>query len=280
MTDRTKTYTLPRETALSRGSAPAATGKKTWGHVYPPLALLLAILVVWQVTVTVGSIPPSLLPSPLRVLSAGWGDKDDLAAAAWISIQETIVGLGLGIVVAVVVAILVDSFTPFRRAVYPLLVGSQTVPVVAIAPLVVLWFGFGIVPKILLVALYTFFPIAVGMISGIAQTPEESVDLMRTIGVSRWRVLLPVKLPHAAPHFFSGLRIASSFALGTAVIAEFLGSFNGLGIYLIAAKASFRIDLVFAASALIVALTLILFALVVVVERLALPWRRFDRRAS
>lgn len=277
MSDKREVF-FPRAASVARGNTPEKAWKKTWRHIYPPVALLLALLIIWQLAVTWGSIPPSILPSPLRVIVAGWNDRENLAEAAWISLQETLAGLAIGIVAAVVIAVLIETFAPFRRAAYPLLVGSQTVPVVAIAPLVVLWFGFGVLPKILLVALYTFFPITVGVIGGIAQTPRESVDLMRTIGVSRWRVLFTVKLPSAAPNFFSGLRIAASFALGTAVIAEYLGSFYGLGIYLIAAKASFRIDLVFAASALIVLLTLILFAVVVLIEHFALPWRRYERR--
>jgi ABC-type nitrate/sulfonate/bicarbonate transport system permease component len=216
----------------------------------------------------------------MRVVTAGWKDSAAIAEAAGFSVQETVFGLGLGIVVAFAFALAIESFKAIRRSAYPLLVASQTVPIVAVAPLLVLWFGFGQMPKVLLVAVYTFFPLVVGLVGGMAATPREQVDLMRTIGVSNWRVLLTVQLPNAMPQFFTGLRIASSYALGTAVIAEFLGSFDGLGIYLIGAKASFRTDLVFAAAVVIVVLTLALFALVVFVERLAMPWRRYERRQS
>lgn len=268
----------PRASMAARGGRTRQSiWRKSWVRFSPPAALLLVLLVLWQAIVDFAVIPPSLLPSPIRVALAGWRDRDSIAVAAGVSLQETLAGLVLGIAAALVIAVLVDGSSAFRRSVYPLIVGSQTVPVVAIAPLVVLWFGFGILPKILLVALYTFFPIAIAVIAGIAQAPRESIDLMRTLGVSRWRVLLTVKLPSAAPNFFSGLRIAASYALGTAVVAEFLGSFDGLGIYLISAKSSFRIDLVFAASFVIVALTLILFSLIVVIEHYALPWRRYER---
>lgn len=271
-------------TPAGTGTAPAASrdgirvAGRAWRLVYPPVLLLVVLAVAWEAAVRWADIPPQLLPSPVRVATAGWADRAALAEAARISIEDTLLGLGLGIVASFGFALVIAASRPARRAVYPLLVGSQTVPVVALAPLLVLWFGFGLLPKVLLVALYTFFPLVVGLVSGMAATPKEAVDLLRTIGVAEWRVLLTVRLPHALPQFFSGLRIAASYALGTAVIAEFLGAFNGLGIYLLGAKASFRTDLVFAAAVVIVVLTLVLFGIVVLAERLALPWRRHERR--
>lgn len=270
----------PATPSSPRARRGTATARTAWRLIYPPALLLFAVTAIWQASVQFGKIPAQLLPSPLQVASAGWADRASLIEASRISLIETFAGLGLGIIASFGFALAIEAFRAVRRSVYPLLVAAQTVPVVALAPLLVLWFGFGLLPKVLLVALYTFFPIVVGLVSGMAATPKESIDLLRTLGAPRWRVLLWVKLPNAMPHFFTGLRIAASYALGTAVIAEFLGSFNGLGIYLIGAKASFRTDLVFAGAVVIVLLTLALFGLVILVERLALPWRQFERRSA
>jgi ABC-type nitrate/sulfonate/bicarbonate transport system permease component len=228
------------------------------GRALPVLAALIAVLAGWQLGTDLSGIDPSVLPSPLRVLQAGWADRAALGEAAWISTRETLIGMVLAVVLALLISIGIESSAALRASVYPLLIGSQTIPVVAIAPLVVIWFGFGEGAKVLLVAMYAFFPIVVGLVGGMESTPREQSDLLHTIGLRGWQVLLRVKLPSALPRFFAGVRIAATYALGTAVVAEFLGAYDGLGIYLIGAKSSFRIDLVFAAAVATVLLTLAL----------------------
>jgi ABC-type nitrate/sulfonate/bicarbonate transport system permease component len=236
------------------------------------------VIALWQLATAWSGIAPTILPSPARVVGAGWGDRAALGAAAGVSLRETAAGLALAVLISAVIAVGIESSRFMRHSVYPLLIGSQTVPVVAIAPLVVIWFGFGEGAKVALVALYAFFPIVVGLVGGMEATPREQVDLLKTIGLRPARVLLGVKLPSALPQFFAGLRIAATYALGTAVIAEFLGSFNGLGIYLIGAKSSFRTDLVFAGAAVTVLLTLALYGACAAIEHLTLPWRRAARK--
>lgn len=247
---------------------------KTVRAAVPPLILIIAIVAVWQFVTARGNIDPMILPSPKRIITSGWKDRDALMTASLISIQETLWGTGLGIAVAFLLGIAIDSCAPLRRALYPLLVSSQTIPVVAIAPLLVIWFGFGALPKVLLVALYTSFPVIIGLTSGMASAAKEAIDLMRTLGFGKAKILFTVKIPSALPQFFSGLRIGVSYALGTAVIGEFLGASNGIGVYLTGAKSSFRTDLVFAGAVVTVLITLLFYAAVILIEKLALPWRR------
>jgi ABC-type nitrate/sulfonate/bicarbonate transport system permease component len=179
----------------------------------------------------------------------------------------------VSIAFGVALALLVDAFAPARRALYPLLVGSQTIPVVVIAPLMILWFGFELTPKIIVVTLYTFFPITVAFASGLAATSPEALVLMQTLGAGRLKTLLLLKVPQALPYLFTGLRIAVTYAMVGAVFAEWSGAREGLGIYVLLMKNSFRTDMVFAAVFLIALLSLGLFVLVGVIERMVVRWR-------
>ena len=154
------------------------------------------------------------------------------------------------------------------------MVASQTLPIIALAPLVVIWFGFGQTPKIVLVALFTFFSIAVGLLQGLASADHDTMSLLRTLGASRLQLLLHARLPSAVPQFFTGLRIAVTYSYVSAIVAEFVGAQQGLGVYMTTAKNAFRTDLVFGAVLVTALLTLALYAIVALAERLAMPWRR------
>ena len=171
------------------------------------------------------------------------------------------------------IALIIAAFGPVRRAVYPLLVGSQTIPVVVSAPLLALWFGFNITPKIIVVTLYTFFPITVALASGLAATDAEALVLMKTLGADRLTTLRLLKLPLSLPYFFTGLRIAVTYAMVGAVFAEWNGAREGLGIYVLLMKNSFRTDMVFAAVLLIAALSLLMFLAVGLLEKVVVRWR-------
>ena len=160
-----------------------------------------------------------------------------------------------------------------RRTVYPLMVASQTIPIIALAPLVIIWFGFGSGPRIGLVALFTFFAIAVGLVQGLGSADADAMSLLRTMGASRRQILVRVRLPSALPQFFTGLKVAVTYAYTAAVIAEYLGAQQGLGFYMQVSKNAFRIDLVFGAVLVTALLTLALFGLVAVLERAVLRWR-------
>jgi ABC-type nitrate/sulfonate/bicarbonate transport system permease component len=239
----------------------------------PPLAVLAALLAAWEAYVAVSDISRVTLPPPSRIFEATMRNRDLLWDHSLVTLKETVLGLGVSIAVAMGLALLIDAFAPARRALYPLLVGSQTLPIVVIAPLIIFWFGFDLTPKILVVALYTFFPITVAFASGLAATSEEALVLMRTLGASRLKTLTLLKIPQALPYLFTGLRISVTYAMIGAVFAEWSGARDGLGIYILQMKNSFRTDMVLAAVFLISILSLALFVLVGLIERAVVRWR-------
>ncbi|WP_241487988.1 ABC transporter permease [Leucobacter japonicus] len=246
-------------------------------RVLPPAVALVALLGLWQWVSVSGIVPSELLPSPTRVASSGATERGALLHHALPTLLATLTGFSLSVVVAALTATVLDFSRVLRSALLPLLIVSQTLPLIAIAPLVVLWFGFGLVPKILLVAFVTYFPMVVGLLRGFASADPDAEQLLRSMGASRVSVFRLVRLPSAMPSFFSALRISITYAVVGAIFAEYAGAVAGLGVYMQSAKNVFRTDLVLAAVGVSTALTLALFGLVVLVERVALPWMRIDR---
>jgi ABC-type nitrate/sulfonate/bicarbonate transport system permease component len=242
-------------------------------RVLPPLAVLVALFAAWEIYVSVSDVNAVTLPAPSRILDVGYANRALLWEHSLVTLKETVIGLAVSIVFGVSLALLIDASGVARRALYPLLVGSQTIPVVVIAPLMILWFGFELTPKIIVVTLYTFFPITVAFAAGLAATSPEALVLMQTLGAGRLKTLMLLKVPEALPYLFTGLRIAVTYAMVGAVFAEWSGAREGLGIYVLLMKNSFRTDMVFAAVFLIALLSLALFLLVGVIERLVVRWR-------
>ncbi|MEZ2329742.1 ABC transporter permease [Mesorhizobium sp. RCC_202] len=238
------------------------------------------MLLTWELYARLGGIAPTVLPAPSRVLQQAWENRAALAENTLPTIRATLAGFACSLAAAFILSALVDFLPRLRRALFPLLIASQTLPLVAIAPLVVLWFGFGLVPKILLVALVTFFPMMVALVEGYASTSTEIAQMLAAMGAGRWRVFRLARLPSALPFFFAGLRISITYAVVGAIFAEYAGAAKGLGIYMLNAKNNFRPDLVLAAVAVSSALTLGLFGLAVLVQRLAMPWEQAGRRPS
>lgn len=239
-----------------------------------PVATVALLLVAWELVVWLGIVPNFLLPTPTQVVAALVGDAGLLAKHAATTITEALLGLGIGVVVGFVAAVLMDHYEIIYLAFDPLLTISQTIPTVAIAPLLVLWFGYGLAPKVILIVLTTFFPVAVSLVSGFRAVDPDMIDLMRTMGASDLQIFTQVKLPGALDQFFSGLRISATYAIVGAVIAEWLGGFNGLGVYMTRVRKSFSYDRMFAVIILISALSLGLMRLVDGLERLCMPWKQ------
>jgi ABC-type nitrate/sulfonate/bicarbonate transport system permease component len=239
----------------------------------PPLVLLIGLFAAWEAYVAAADVNVVTLPAPSRILDAAYTQRDLLWDHTLVTLKETVLGLAVSICFGIALALVIDAFAPARRALYPLLVGSQTIPVVVIAPLMILWFGFELTPKIIVVTLYTFFPITVAFASGLAATPAEALVLMRTLGAGRLKTLWLLKVPQALPYLFTGLRIAVTYAMVGAVFAEWSGAREGLGIYVLLMKNSFRTDMVFAAVFLIALLSLALFVLVGLIEKMVVRWR-------
>lgn len=250
------------------------------GRLAPPLLLVGAVLVGWEAYCRVAGVSPIVLPSPSRILEQLWAFRGDAVRHALPTLGETLAGLGLSIVVSVAAAVVMDRFVAVRRALQPLLVASQTIPVVAIAPLLVLWFGFGLAPKIFIVVLVTFFPVTIALLDGFAAATGPATDLMHSFGASPRQVFWKLRWPAALPSLFTGLRIAATYAVIGAVFGEYVGAYEGLGIWMQLSQNSFRTDLVFAAILLAAALSVGLFAAVVAAERLVIPWYAAARRAG
>lgn len=191
---------------------------------------------------------------------------------AAVTLAEAFAGLGCGIALGFLTATVMDRFEPLYKAFYPLIVITQTVPTVAIAPLLVLWFGYEMLPKIVLITLTTFFPIAVGLLSGFKAADKDSVNLLRAMGADNNRIFRTVKLPGALPQFFSGLRISTSYAVVGAVISEWLGGFEGLGVYMTRVKKAYAFDKMFAVIILISVISLILMKGVDYLHKKLTPW--------
>jgi ABC-type nitrate/sulfonate/bicarbonate transport system permease component len=214
----------------------------------------------------------NILPAPSAVVQALYDNWDVLAGHTLQTTFETVIGLALATVLGLLLAVLLDLSPWIRRAVYPLLITSQTVPMVALAPLLVIWFGFDLTPKIIVVTLYCFFPIAVAVADGLMGTDPDLLRLMQSMKATRWQTLWLVRLPGAMPSFFSGLRIAATYSVTGAIVGEYVAAQCGLGLYM---KTSMSvIVLVFAAVVITVVLSLLLFGLVSLLEWLALPWHQ------
>lgn len=243
-------------------------------HSLTALALLLGL---WQVISMIGLVPSFMLPSPVQVVEAFFRDFSLLMMHARVTLFEAFLGLGFGILLGFAIAFLMDRFEGIRKAFYPLLVVTQTVPTVAIAPLLVLWFGYGILPKVLLIILTTFFPIAVGLFDGFQSVDSDAVNLMRSMGASRMQIFYHIKLPGSVNSFFAALKISASYSIVGAVISEWLGGFTGLGVYMTRVIKSYSYDKMFAVIFLISIISLLLMGLVKILHRKLTPWESISR---
>ena len=238
----------------------------------PAAAALLLLIFFWWLLCASGAVPSYMLPSPVDVARAFVNDFSNLMYHAGTTLQEAAYGLVIGVVLAFAIATVMDRFLILDQAFSPLLVISQTIPTIAIAPLLVLWMGFGMAPKITLVVITTFFPIAVGLLEGYRSVDPDAVDLLRAMGANRRQIFRHVKFPASFPYFFSGLKISASYAIVGAVIAEWLGGFEGLGVYMTRVQKAYAFDRMFAVIILIVVISLLLMGLVDLIRRAAMPY--------
>jgi ABC-type nitrate/sulfonate/bicarbonate transport system permease component len=249
-------------------------------RVTPAILLIGALVLVWEAYCRASEISPIVLPSPTRIIGALWDFRADALRHASTTLLEAFLGFAVALGLAVAVASAMDRLEPLRRALYPILVSSQTLPIVAIAPLLVIWFGFGLAPKVVVIVLITFFPIVVALLDAFAATPVEATDLLRTMGATDRQTFRLLRWPAALPGLFTGVRIAVPYAIVGAIFGEYVGAVEGLGIWMQVSQNAFRTDLVFAAILVTAALSVALFVVVGVVERLVIPWSRAQRSAS
>ena len=240
----------------------------------PPIVLLAAFLCAWEWGVRAYAVPFYILPSPSRIAGVLVAERGLLLSHAAVTLAEVLLGLAVAFVVGAGLALAIFSSRTIERAVYPLIIASQTVPVFAIAPLLIVWFGYGMLSKVAMAALIVFFPIVVNTVDGLRAADPDTVNLLVILGATRAQIIWKIRAPAALPFVFSGTRIAVATSVIGAVIGEWVGATQGLGFLMIHANAQLHVDLVFAAIAALSLMAMVLFLSVSVVEWAALPWRR------
>ncbi|MED3551663.1 ABC transporter permease [Cytobacillus praedii] len=241
-----------------------------------PALVLLLLFIIWEVAVKLADIPAWLLPPPTDILKEaidGWGNFHEHLQS---TIKLSLLGFVIGSSVGLLTAIILHLIPMVRESIYPLLILSQNVPIIVLAPLLVIWFGFGLMPKIIVITLVCFFPITVAALDGFRQTPNELKHYMMMAGANRRQLFWKLELPFSLPAIFSGLKISATYSVMGAVISEWLGAKSGIGVYMTLASSSFRTDRVFVAILFIMILSLLLFMLILLAERFLIRWKRME----
>jgi ABC-type nitrate/sulfonate/bicarbonate transport system permease component len=245
-----------------------------------PFLLLLSGLGIWEAAVHLYAIPHYILPAPSAIAMTMVEKRSSLAGHALVTLQEMLLGFGLAAGSAMVLAVLMFEWPVLEKALYPYVIGSQTVPVFAIAPLLVVWFGYGIPSKVLMAAVIVFFPIVLNTLDGLKSTDADVVNLLQVMQASRWQLLWKVHLPSALPFILSGAKIGISISTIGAVIGEWVGSKAGLGRLMLDANSQLQVSLVFAAIFCLSLMGLGLFGFMTLVERWMMPWRYLEPREA
>jgi putative hydroxymethylpyrimidine transport system permease protein len=236
------------------------------------VVLTLALIAAWEIIVRAAHVPEYLLPAPSQILADIKTDWVILWPAMWVTLREVLLGFVIATAAGVGLAVLLHLYGPLRRALYPILIGSQTIPVVVLAPILVILLGYGILPKLVIVALICFFPIVVNGLDGLRAVDDDFIRMMYTLDATRWGIFRRVEFPGALPSFFSGMRIAATFASIGAVFGEWSGSNAGLGYVMLEATPNLLTARIFAAILALTLIALALFGLVSLLERIAVPW--------
>ena len=240
-----------------------------------PLLLLFVLGVGWEMAVRINDTPRWMLPPPSGIFHSFRNDWHMLAHHSRVTLVEVLLGFGLALIGGILTGVVIDSSRVVERTVYPLLIASQTIPMVVLAPLFLIWFGYGLLPKVLITALVAYFPLAVNTVDGLRSGDRETLSMLRSMGASSWQRFYLAKVPAALPLIFSGARIAVAFCVIGAVFGELVGAKEGLGYLMERAASQFETARVFAAIFILAFMGVGLFAIVALLERLLLPWRRY-----
>ena len=245
----------------------------TLSDILIPIGVVIGILIIWQVVCDLEIVPSYMLPSPKKIANAFVSDFPLLMQHSKVTLIEALLGMVIGVLLGFITAALMDTFQVVKKGLYPILVITQTIPPVAIAPVLILWFSYGITPKVVLVVLVVYFPIAVGLLEGFQSVDPDMILLMKSMKATRWQIFWHVKFPNALGEFFSGLQIAVAYSVVGAVISEWLGGMEGLGVYMTRVKKAYSYDKMFAVIFLVSFISLILMGLVKLVQYKATPWK-------
>jgi NitT/TauT family transport system permease protein len=255
------------------GPGPRSNALIAWlGRRGGALAIFVLLFIVWEVAVRATGVKEYLLPPPSKVWTEFWKRHEIVAGGAWVTTQEILAGYVLAVIVSIPLALAVAYSRFMEQSVYPVIVFLQIIPKIAIAPLFIIWFGFGFAPKLLLVFLLSFFPIVVSSIAGFKSADRDVLDFARTTGASGLRMFLKISLPQALPHIFTGLKVGAALAATAAVVAEFVASDRGLGYLLLQYNGQLDTPMVFATIVILSLIGLTVYYAVEVIERIAIPW--------
>lgn len=235
-----------------------------------PIFTFLFILVVWQCSVKIYDIPQYVLPSPSDIIQVFFKDYQNLYTHTIVTLNEAVIGFIAAIILSISIGILMDFIPLFKKCFYPIMLVSQTIPTITIAPLLIIWFGFDSLPKIIMVTLTCFFPILINFVDGIENIDKDYLDLFKTMNSNKLDTFIHLKFPMSMDKLFSGLKISATYAVVAATVAEWLGGTEGLGVYMVRSKSAYALDKVFASTILVVIFSLVFVAVVQAVKKVVL----------
>lgn len=248
-------------------------GKHYLQKGWRPVLVLILLFIIWELTVVFVNIPKWLLPAPTDIIKEGIGNYHlflpDIAA----SIKLTLMGFTIGSIFGLALAMVLHLLPKIKEAIYPLLILSQNIPIIVLAPLLVIWFGFGVVPKMIVITLICFFPVAIAALDGFRQTPQDLRHYLEMAGATSKQIFWKLEFPHSLPMIFSGLKISATYSVMGAIISEWLGAEAGIGVFMTLASSSFQTARVFVAIFVIMALSLLFFCIIILLERLIIKWQ-------
>ena len=247
--------------------------------VVSAFALTAAVLVIWEIAIRWFEVPTFVLPAPTAVVKSLIESREQLLNATRFTVLEVLFGFVLAAIVGITVALIIVRFERFGRALYPLIVLFQNVPKVALAPIFILWFGFDLAPKVLLIVVIAFFPVTIDMLAGLQAVEPSFIALMQSVGASKTKILLRVRIPYALPHLFAGLKVAITFSVIGAIVGEFAGANAGLGYIIQFASTQLDTPLIFSGLVVVSVVGLAFYYVVELAERLLVPWApKYDTR--
>jgi len=249
-----------------------SAARRLLGEILIPAATLLVALLAWEAATRAFRIPRFIMPAPSAILGEGWAWRYRFVEHTWVTLYETLGGFALSMAIGVPLAVLIVYSPALRAAIYPLIVIAQSVPKIAIAPVLLLVLGYGLVPKMVVAFLVAFFPVVIDTATGLAATPPELLDLSRSYRASAFKTFVKVRLPMALPFIFAGAKVAITLSVIGAVVGEFVGSDRGLGYVILSSTSYWKTEVAFSAMILLSLMAIVLFAAVSLVERVVCPW--------
>lgn len=251
---------------------------KTILDISLPIIFSISLIIIWELIIKVLEIEKYIMPAPSDIIKALYENFGAMMPHIIATLFESVVGFGIAILLALILAIIMDLLPMVKKAIYPVFIISQTVPVIALAPLFIIWFGFGALPKIIVVVIVCFFPIVISISDGLEGVDKDLINHFKLMGASKLKRFFHLKLPYGIINFFSGLRIAATYSIMGAVIGEWLGGDKGLGVYMTRARSTYALDKMFAAIVVIVLMSMIMFYIIGKVEKVLTPWNRENKK--